>query len=127
MQFIPTRIHGIIDYVLGIILIISPWLFRFHGGGAKQWVPIVLGIILIAYSLITDYELGAVHAIPMPAHLVLDVIGGVILIISPWIFGFHSTVWVPHVVLGIIEIISAILTQRVPSYEKPMRHEGLPA
>lgn len=29
MRFIPTRFHGIIDYVVGLVFIIAPWLFDF--------------------------------------------------------------------------------------------------
>mgnify|MGYP001199861222 FL=1 len=116
MRFVPTRIHGILDYVIGIILIISPWLLGFSRVAAAQWVAIVLGIILILYSLFTDYEVGLVRTIPMPTHLVLDIIGGIILAISPWLFAFAALVWVPHLVIGLIEIVLSLVTERVPAH-----------
>lgn len=33
MRFIPTRIHGMVDYSMGLILIVAPWLFAFAQGG----------------------------------------------------------------------------------------------
>jgi hypothetical protein len=36
MRFIPTRIHAIVDYVTGILLIAAPFIFRFADGGAAQ-------------------------------------------------------------------------------------------
>src|SRR5690554_1548903 len=72
MRFLSTRTHGVLDYLVGALLILAPFIFGFADGGAAQWVPIVLGAGAIAYSLVTRYELGAVKLLPMPAHLGLD-------------------------------------------------------
>ncbi|MFO7272766.1 MAG: SPW repeat protein [Sphaerobacter thermophilus] len=120
MRFIPTRIHGILDYVIGVALIAAPWIFGFSDQRAAMWVPIILGAGLILYSLLTDYELGVIKAIPMPVHLALDGISGLFLAASPWLFGFadeSSNVWVPHVVVGVFEILAALTTQTRPAYE----------
>ena len=45
-----------LDYLMGVIRIASPWIFNFNRGGAETIVPVVLGIAVILYSLITDYE-----------------------------------------------------------------------
>jgi hypothetical protein len=111
MRILPTKIHGFLDYLVGALLVASPWLFDFANGGARQWVPIVLGAGTIAYSLATDYELGIVRALPVPVHLALDVAGGAMLIASPWLFGFSEHIWIPHVAIGAFEIVAAALTQ----------------
>ena len=54
---LPTRIHGVLDYTVGALLIALPFLLGF-GGGAQTWVPVALGAAAIVYSLFTDYELG---------------------------------------------------------------------
>jgi hypothetical protein len=115
MQLIPTRIHGYLDYLMGVFLIASPWIFDFADGDVEQWLPIVIGAAVILYSLLTDYELGAVRVIPMPVHLLLDVVGGVVLAASPWIFGFDDEIWEPHLILGVLEVAAGILTSRTPS------------
>jgi hypothetical protein len=115
MRVIPTRVHGVMDYLVGLILIAAPWLFKFNYGGAETWVPVVLGAAAILYSLSTDYELGVMRLIPMATHLMLDLGSGVLLAISPWLFGFHEQVWAPHLIVGLIEIGTALMTQRVPS------------
>ena len=115
MRFIPTRIHGVLDYLVGIVLIIAPWVLGFGDeGGAATWVPVALGAAAIVYSLLTDYELGLVKIIPMPVHLGLDMASGALLAVSPWLFGFADRVWVPHVVFGLIEIVVPLLTQTTP-------------
>ena len=115
MRVIPTRVHGVLDYLVGALLIAAPWLFQFNDGGAETWVPVVLGASAIVYSLCTDYELGVLRLIPMSTHLMLDVGSGVLLALSPWLFGFHEEVWAPHVLVGLIEIGTALMTQRAPS------------
>ncbi len=114
MRIIPTRIHGYMDYLMAVLLIAAPWLFGFADGGAETWVPVVLGAGVIAYSLFTDYELGAVRRLPMRTHLMLDLGGGILLAVSPWLFGFNDVVWVPHVILGLVEIGTAAMTQTSP-------------
>ena len=104
MRFIPTKVHGVLDYVVGIALIAAPWLFGFAGmGGAPVVIPIVLGIGLIVYSLFTKYEWGPFGLIPMPVHLVFDIVASLFLALSPWLFGFADealNVWLPHVVVA---------------------------
>jgi len=121
MRFISTRIHGVLDYIVGIVLILAPWILGFARGGAETWVPVIIGALIIVYSLMTDYELGAVKAIKMPTHLVFDGIAGLFLAISPWLFGFAYFVWVPHLLIGILGICAAIFTQKVPSYGRMPR------
>lgn len=114
MRFIPTRIHGMLDYGAGLLLIVAPWLFGFADGGAETWIPVILGIGAIGYSLFTDYELGVVRTLPMATHLMLDIASGIVLAVSPWIFGFAEDVWVPHVILGLLEIGAGLMTRTTP-------------
>ena len=115
---LPTRVHGMLDYLLGALLIAAPWLFGFASGGAEQWVPVGLGAGVLLYSLFTDYELGAVKKLQMPAHLFLDALGRLLLAVSPWMFGFDELVWTPHVALGLVEVVTAAITNTVPGYER---------
>lgn len=116
MRFMSTRTHGVVDYVVGVLLIVAPWLFGFAGaGGMAVWVPVILGIVLILASLVTTYEYSLAKLIPMPAHLGLDAGIGIILLVSPWLFGFAGVIWWPHVLVGIVEIGAAVFTETHPS------------
>lgn len=120
MRFIPTRIHGFLDYSVGLLLIAAPWLLGFSRGGAETWVPVLLGAGAIAYSLMTDYELGAVRRLSMGTHLWMDGLSGVLLAASPWLFGFAEYVWAPHLIIGLVEIGAALTTETRPAHG-PMR------
>jgi hypothetical protein len=111
---INTRTHGIMDYVIGLVLIVAPWVLGFANNGPETWIPVGVGVAALVYSLLTDYEYGVVRAIPMPIHLVLDGLAGLLLAMSPWIFGFSEVVWIPHLVIGLLEIGAAVMTQRHP-------------
>jgi len=115
MKIISTKTHGVLDYLVGIILIASPWIFGFADGTAAQWVPVILGVSALIYSLMTDYEMGIAKLIPMKVHLTIDMLSGVLLAVSPWLFGFADRVSTPHVVLGILEIGAAMMTKTSPA------------
>jgi SPW repeat len=79
MRFIPTRLHAPLDYIVGAALIAAPWIFQFSEHTAATVIPIVLGIGLIAYSLLTDYELGVWRVFPMSVHNMYDIAAGALL------------------------------------------------
>ena len=101
---ISSQVHAVIDYVVGALLIVAPYLFGFANGGPEHLVPVILGAGTIVYSLITRYELSVAKIIPYKAHLGIDAVAGLLLLASPWLFGFTDSVWWPHVVVGIAEL-----------------------
>jgi hypothetical protein len=118
MRFIGTKTHGYLDYIMGALLIAAPWIFDFSRGGAETWVPVVLGTGVILYSLLTDYELGVSPQISMRTHLMLDLVGGALLAVSPWLFGFADYVWGPHLIFGLLEMGAALMTVRTPGTDR---------
>jgi SPW repeat len=109
---ISSRTHGFIDYAMGILLIAAPWLLGFADGTAAQWVPVVLGIVMLGQAVMTDYELGLMRVIPFSVHLAMDFALGILLAASPWLFGFSGRVYWPHLILGLAEIGVAAMTTR---------------
>jgi hypothetical protein len=122
MKIISTRAHGIYDYIIGIIITGSPWLFGFAAAGAETWIPVFLGIGGIAYSLFTRYELSISPVISMRTHLWLDILSGILLASSPWLFGFRDFVYMPHLILGVVIVGTAVITN--PDFDAEVRtHE----
>lgn len=114
MRFVPTRIHGVADWLLGVLLIVVPWVLGFARGGAETWVFVALGVTGLLVTFFTNHEYGVVRKIPMIGHLWVDGLSGLLLAASPWVFGFADAVWIPHVVLGLTEFIAALVTKTVP-------------
>jgi putative copper export protein len=118
MKTIPTYVHGILDYIIGIALLIAPNLFGFaHLGGAPVMVARWVGIIVLIQALFTNYELGLFKVLSMRTHLRMDYILSIFLAISPWLFRFNTqpgNVWLPHVIVGVLAFLLALMTQTEP-------------
>lgn len=48
---ISTRTHAVIDYVVGALLILAPYIIGFDDGGPAHLVPVILGASVVVYSL----------------------------------------------------------------------------
>ena len=70
-QPIGSRLHGALDYFTGTALIGASLLPPLRGRFAGRAL-LVAGVNHLAYSLVTDYELGALRKLPYKVHLVLD-------------------------------------------------------
>lgn len=52
---ISMPVHLAIDYVTGLFLAVSPWLFGFADEGANAWVPhFIVGLLIIGYAAATN-------------------------------------------------------------------------
>jgi hypothetical protein len=111
MKIIPRNVHGVLDYLVGLLLAASPWLFGFADHGPATAIPVVLGLGALLYSLLTAYELGLVRAIPFHIHLMLDLVSGLFLAVSPWLFSFSHRVYWPHLTFGLLEMGVVLLTR----------------
>ncbi len=108
------RVHGILDYAVGFLLIIITWLLGFANDHAEAIVPVCVGAAIILYSLLTNYESGIARKISMPIHLRLDIIAGIFPAVSSWLFDFKKYVRLPHLIVGLVEILIAFITERQP-------------
>ncbi len=114
VRVIPTEIHGALDYLASAVNLAFPRLLGLRAAPGAALVPRVDGLAGAGYSLITDYELGALKVLPMPAHLALDAAKGVFMAASPWLFGFAKNgtrYWLPHVVMGTADVLAAVASK----------------
>jgi len=111
MRFIETKTHGYMDYLMGILLLVLPAILNIDMSSAAGAVPMILGAMTIVYSLMTSYELGITNVISMKTHLAIDLLSGIVLAASPWLFGFADEIYLPHLILGIVEIMASLMTK----------------
>jgi hypothetical protein len=131
MKVIPAYVHGIFDYIGGLILLFAPEIFRFSDvGGAAVIVARVIGVIVLLQALMTRYEVGLLKVMPMKVHLMNDYIASIFLAVSPWLFGFAQQaghVWLPHLVIGILVFLLTLMTETEPRTYRADEHLHRPA
>jgi hypothetical protein len=116
---ISSKIHAVLDYVVGLLLIVTPWLLGFADNSAATMVPVILGISTLVYSLFTNYEYSLARMLPYKIHLIIDFIAGMLLLSSPWLFGFNDRVYLPHVILGAFEMVAVMLSRKATAEIHP--------
>ncbi len=115
LRFIPTVVHGILDYATAGMLLTLPRVL----GWKKEATTLLTGAGagVLAYSLLTRYELGVVKVLPMTVHLALDALGGGLLAAAPSFFveDEESSVKTMLMAIGVFEIGASLLTKTSPS------------
>jgi hypothetical protein len=123
--FIPTAFYGVLNYIISFTLIASPWLFDLiHVSSAAWLIPLFIGWIQFIMAVFVDNETGFVKKFPMQIHLVLDVVMGFLLMVSPWLYNFSDRVFIPQLILGLILFCLGVFTERSPFLNKP--HHSVP-
>lgn len=122
MHIITTKTHGLLDYLFAVLLFVSPWVLDFATGGIKVGIPVIFGVGIPIFSLFTQYEGGLIRVIPMRAHIFLDLLFGIFIAASPWLFHFDEIVYGPHLGFGIFLILLALFSDNKPyDYQDPRR------
>ena len=110
MRFLPTSVHGILDYLYGIAFIAAPKLFHLDGQSVGT-ITTIIGILVIVYSLFTNYELSFFKRIPMRVHLLFDFLIGVFLIVCPLLFHFDHETNLVFIAFGVFSIVASFITK----------------
>jgi hypothetical protein len=108
------KIHNILDYVLGVLLIFAPAILGLRNVPAVRHLFVIAGLCLIVYSLVTDTFLSAFRLIDLRVHRGLDMALGIVLLLGPTIFGYSTRLnagqLLANVILGLIPMGMAGLT-----------------
>jgi hypothetical protein len=116
MNRMPTHVHGVVDYVVGAALTVLPRALGWSGAPARLLEG--AGVGAIAYSMMTNYELGVVRALPMKAHLALDALsGGMLIGAAAMLSDEDDDVRAILAGIGLFEIAAALTTQTTSSTE----------
>jgi hypothetical protein len=107
--------HGVMDYIFGVLLMASPWIFGFANQPVDTRIAVIFGAAAALYSMMTNYELGVIRMLPFSLHLALDALSGFALLFA-WV---HFASWgVPGIVFavfGAIELAVVVLTRNAPA------------
>ena len=96
-------IIDIVNLVLGIVLLLSPWMFAFEPGAQSQ-NAVIFGIVITVLAIA-----GLVAFAEWEEWL--NLIAGLWVLVSPWVLGFAGTTNAMHVHLWIgvaVAVLAAI-------------------
>jgi hypothetical protein len=124
---IPAFVHGLLEYGAGALLIAAPFLFAFDSDTATA-VSIIAGVVVLIVTASTAMSTGLIRSIPVQAHVVIDYILAILLIASPFLFGFDDdgTATAFFIVLGVVHLLVTIATRFIRD-EPPRRERARPS
>jgi len=119
---IPRFVHGLIEYVAGVLFIAAPLLLSFDSGAATA-ISIVVGVVVLVIAAATDGPTSLVNSLPITAHVALDYVLAVLLVALPFVAGFsgETTPTVFFIALGVAHLLITIGTRF-----RPETHERHP-
>ena len=110
---VPLAIHVLIEYGVGVLTILSPFLFSFDDGAAKV-LAVLIGAGILVLAVVSDAPTGIARTLPAASHVVLDYVLGLVLIVLPFVFGFagdDNAATAYFIVLGVAYVVLAVLTR----------------
>lgn len=109
MRFIPTLVHGIADYGVGIGMITLAMVGDVEGIAFHAFI--LLGAFAILYALMTDYELGWKPYLTMPAHLAIDAGFAVVMLCLSLVLPLPALLVGASLVIGITALVLVATTR----------------
>jgi hypothetical protein len=120
-QPIGSRLHGALDYLTGTSLVAASRLRPLRGRFAGRAL-LAAGAGHLAYSLVTDYELGVLRKLPYKVHLVLDALGASGLAAAGALRNDPIDRFVP-IGVGVYELVAVLLSDpNGGGAGRPQRH-----
>jgi hypothetical protein len=88
MRVIGLWSHGVIDYLLVIILAIAPSVAGFNGRQAT--ICYALAVLHFLLTVVTRFPLGAIKVLSFTLHGSVEFVVGLLVIMLPWLVGFSA-------------------------------------
>ncbi|MBA3328406.1 MAG: SPW repeat protein [Solirubrobacterales bacterium] len=110
---VSPALHGLLDYVLGAVLVAAPFVLGFDDTATT--VSVVAGLAELGVASCTAWSRGIVKLIPPPVHGMIDYVFTVALIAAPFVFGFSDddSATIFFVVVGIGGVLLVLATRFV--------------
>jgi hypothetical protein len=109
---IPVFVHGVIDYVVGALLIAAPFVLGFDDDTATV-TAVAAGVVVLVVAASSDLPTALATSIPRAVHVVLDYVLAIAVIAAPFALGFtdDGTATPAFVVVGVLHLLQTIATR----------------
>jgi hypothetical protein len=116
MKIISPNLHGIIDYLVVVFLLISPVIF--HMTPDHGLLTYALAFVHLILTLFTDFKGGLFKVISLPVHGFIELIVGITLVVLAYTyFKDDAVAKLFYTYFGIAVLAVYLLTD----YKKPVR------
>lgn len=114
---IPLSLHAMLDPLIAIVFIASPWIFGFSDVDDAKILCIAVGAVILIGGAMTDWRWSIARVLPLRAHMATDLLLGAVLILSPFVLGFSDEGGATRftVIAGVLEILAALATRWDPA------------
>lgn len=115
--FISTAFYGVFKYFFGAFMIAAPWIFGIANvASAALLIPVYFGWLQLIMTLFVDTEASPLRKFPIQMNMVIDMIMGVFVLCSPYVYGFgmRNKVYWPEILIGGVLILLALFTKKSP-------------
>jgi hypothetical protein len=89
IRLLPAWLHAIADYAVAGSLITMALLVG--GSAAAVATGVVVGLTVLAVSMLTKYPLGMVKVLPFTVHSAGDYLAATLLLVAPFALGFNES------------------------------------
>ena len=114
MNFITSKLHGLLDYAAATALIALPFILNLsEQSPLALYMSVAAGLGLIAYSLLTNYHFSLAKVISFRIHLALDLAAALFFIVAPFVFGFEGVAKIYYWVMG-AGVVMVVLFSNAP-------------
>jgi hypothetical protein len=119
MVMLDKKMFDWTNVILGVWVLISPWLLGFSASAGALWSAVILGLAVIAVSAWALYQ--PKRRLPEWANLLL----GIVLFLAPWAVGYSTEMaaawnsWALGVILAGFAAYTFIPRMRTPEHPAP--------
>ena len=99
MRVIPAALHQVLDYITIAAFAVAPSLIGLAGFAAA--LSYALAAIHLAMTLLTRFSAMGRRPVPLGLHGVVESVVGVVLVVLPWLAGWHGTPRIFYTAAGV--------------------------
>jgi hypothetical protein len=111
IRLLPAWLHAIADYAVGASLILLALIVG--GSAAAIGTGVVVGVTVLAVSMLTNYPLGVKKVLPFQLHSAGDYLAATLLLVAPFALNFDhsdSGLTALYIVAGIAVAAVSLIT-----------------
>src|SRR3954454_22940954 len=114
---ISPNTHAMIEPIMALLIIVSPWLFGFSAVSDAKTICIIVGAVMLVAGSMTDWRYSLANVIPLLVHFMTDLLLAAVLILSPFVFGFSDEGGATRfmIIIGALEALTALSTRWNPT------------